>query len=61
MGDSWKLSSDKRIYIGSSAIHEFFYSLGGLCREEEISADQSVKGRFLFLLRKWDDRGTHCG
>ena len=61
MGDSWKLTGDKCIYIGSSNVREFFYSHGGLCREEEISADQSVKGRFLFLLRKWDDRGTHCG
>ena len=51
MGDSWKLSGDKCIYIGSSTVREFFYSHGGLCREEEISADQSVKGRFLFLLR----------
>ena len=52
MGYSRKLSGDKCIYIGSSTVREFFYSHGGLCREEEISADQSVKGRFLFLLRK---------
>lgn len=61
MGDSWKLSSDKRIYIGSSAVCEFFYSHGGLCREKEMLADRSVRGRFSFLLRKWDNRGTHCG
>lgn len=58
MVDSWKLSSDKRIYIGSYAIYELFYSHGGLCRDKEMLADQSVRGRFLFLLRKWDDRGT---
>lgn len=52
MGDSGKLSSDKRIYIGSSAIHDFFYSHGGLCRKKEMLADQFVRGRFLFLLRK---------
>lgn len=52
MGDSGKLSSDKRIYIGSSAVCEHFYSHGGLCRDKEIMADQSVRGRFLFLLRK---------
>ena len=58
MVDSWKLSSDKRIYIGSYAIYELFYSHVGLCRDKEMLADQSVRGRFLFLLRKWDDRGT---
>lgn len=52
MGDSGKLSSYQRIYIGSSAIHDFFYSHGGLCREKEMLADQSVRRRFLFLLRK---------
>lgn len=52
MGDSGKLSSDKRIYIGSSAVCKHFYSHGGLCRDKEIMADQSVRGRFLFLLRK---------
>ena len=52
MGDSEKLSSDKRIYIGSPAVCEHFYSHGGLCRDKEIMADQSVRGRFLFLLRK---------
>lgn len=52
MGDSWKLSSDKRIYMGSSVIYKLFYSHGGLCREKEMLADQSVRGRFLFLLRK---------
>ena len=51
MGDSWKRSSDKRIYIGSSALHELFYSHGGLCRDKWVLADQSVRGRFLFLLR----------
>ena len=52
MGDSGKLSSDKRIYIGSSAVCEHFYSHGGLCRDKEMLTDQSVRGRFLFLLRK---------
>ena len=52
MGDSRKLSGDKCIYIGSSTVREFFYSHGGLCRDKEMLADQSVRGRFLFLLRK---------
>lgn len=52
MGDSWKLSSGKRIYMGSYVIYKLFYSHGGLCRDKEMLADQSVRGRFLFLLRK---------
>lgn len=52
MGDSWKLSSGKRIYMGSSVIYKLFYSHGGFCRDKEMLADQSVRGRFLFLLRK---------
>lgn len=52
MVDSYNLSIDKRIYIESSAICEFFYSHGGLCRDKEMLAEQSARGRFLFLLRK---------
>lgn len=52
MGDRWKLSRNKRIYIGSSAVYELFYSHGGLCRDKERLADQSVRGRFLFFAEK---------
>ena len=50
--DHSNLSMNERIYIESSAIHESFYSHGGLCRDKERLTDQSVRGRFLFLLRK---------
>lgn len=52
MADRYNLSIDERIYIESSVIHELFYSHGGLCRDKEMLADQSVRGRFSFLLRK---------
>ena len=48
MVDHLNLSSNDRIYIESSAIHKLFYSHGGLCREKEMLADRSVRGRFLF-------------
>lgn len=48
MGDSGKLSSYQRIYIGSSAIYESFYSHGGLCRDEERLADQSERAFLIF-------------
>lgn len=47
--DHKNLSRNERIYIESSVIHELFYSHGGLCRDKEMLADQSVRGRFLFF------------
>ena len=42
------MSSNERIYIESSDIREFFYSHGGLCRDEERLADQSERAFLIF-------------
>ena len=51
MGDSRKISSDKRIHMESYAVCKPFYSHGGLCRDRE--AGRSVYERaFLVLAEK---------